>query len=431
MAIHKTCDGVKRRDFIKAGVMGGIGLNLASYLRMSEAGQVNKQGKAKAGIFINLNGGPTHLDTFDPKPDAPDEYRGEFKTIKTATPGILLSEHLPKLAKQTDKFCIMRGVSHTLGAHRLGTEYVNTGSKPLASLQYPSYGSVVTKELGSQPDLPPFVAIPNSKHSAGFLGVKYAPLNTNSTPSAGAKFSVRGISMSGGLTVEKIERRKSLLSDLDRTFQGFESDDQLLDGLDQFGDQAHAIITSKNSRNAFDVSQEAPAFAKVFEQDSFSMSCLLAIRLVEAGVKFVTITNGGWDTHRDSWAALKDNKLPQLDNGLAALFSGLHTKGLLDETGVFVSGEFGRTPKVNERGGRDHYPRCMFMLMAGGGVKGGQVIGESDEKGTLPADGVGFSPDDAAASFYHNLGIDYTKEYDAGRPITIVRNGNVIPELFG
>lgn len=432
MPTNQTCDGVRRRDFLKVGVMGGIGLNLASYLSLAEAGEVSGGGQAKAGIFINLNGGPTHIDTFDPKPEAPSEYRGEFKPIKTNVPGIELSEHLPKLAQQADKYVVMRGVSHTLAAHQLGTEYVNTGTRPIASLQYPAYGSIVSKELETPEDLPPFVAIPRSAQSAGYLGVKYAPLATNSSPRPGQAYSVRGISLAGGLTIDTVERRHKLLAKLDQTFAGFESDDQLLDGLDRFSHQAHAIITSKRARDAFDISQESPAFAKNFEQDDFSMSCLLAIRLIESGVRFVTITNGGWDTHQDNFARLKDSLLPKLDNGLAALFNGLHTKGMLDSTGVFVTGEFGRTPKINGRGGRDHYPRCMTMLMAGGGVRGGQVVGESDEKATLPKDGVGIKPDDAAASFFYNLGIDHTKEYhtNTGRPITIVRDGQVIRQLF-
>ena len=432
MSATRTCDGVRRRDFLKVGVMGGMGFNLASYLSLAEAGQVQPGGKAKAGIFINLVGGPTHLDTIDLKPEAPAEYRGEFKPIKTNVPGVEISEHLPKLARQADKFAILRGVSHTLAAHNLGTEDVNTGTRPIASLEYPTYGSIVSKELEAPDDLPPFVAIPRSQHSAGYLGVKYAPLATNSTPRPGQAYSVRGISLTGGLTLEAVDRRHQLLAQLDQTFAGFESDDQLLEGLDRFSEQAHSIITSKRARTAFDVSQESPAFAKPFEQDDFGMSCLLAIRLVEAGVRFVTITLGGWDTHQDNFNRLKTNLLPKLDGGLAALFGGLSARGLLDSTSVLVTGEFGRTPKVNARGGRDHDPRCMTMLMAGGGIRGGQVVGESDAKGTQPKEGPGISPDDVAASLFHTLGIDHTKEYhtSAGRPITIVRDGKVIRPLF-
>ncbi len=433
MAIHKTCDGMNRRDLLKVGAFGATGLTLAGYLRMAEAGEV-QDAKAKAGIFIDLQGGPSHMDTFDLKPDAPSEYRGTFNPIKTNVDGIEISEHLPKLAKCADKYAIIRGVTHTLGAHQLGSEYVNTGNRPLPSLEYPGYAAVVAKELPAPTDLPPAVSIPNSRQRAGFLGVKYAPLSTNATPRPGAPFSVRGISLSGGVTVSEIERRQSLLRDLDTTFSGFESDSQLLDGLDRFSRQAYEMITSKRAREAFDIGKESPEFAKPFGETPFGMSCLLAARLVESGVRFVTITLGGWDTHQDNFTRLKERNLPPLDEGLAALLTGLDQKGLLDSTGVYVTGEFGRTPKINTRsaeGGRDHYPRCMFMLLAGGGVRGGQVIGESDDKATGPKDD-GFSPDDVAASFYHNLGINPAMEYhtNTGRPITIVRDGTVIKQLF-
>ncbi len=436
MSMHRTCDGVQRRDFLKAGVFGGLGLTLAGYLRLAEAGQVQEAAKAKSGIFINLSGGPSHMDTFDLKPEAPSEYRGSFNPMKTNVPGVEFCEHLPQLAKCADKFAILRGVSHTLAAHNLGTEYVNTGTRPLPSLQYPGYGSVVAKETEATnpPDLPPFVSIPSGNQRPGFLGVRYAPLNTGAVPRAGQPFSVRGIDLAGGLTVAEVEKRQQLLHDLDSAFRGAEADNQLLEGLDRFAEQAHAIMTSKRSREAFDIGRESPEFAKPFGDNPFGVSCLLASRLVESGVRFVTLSLGGWDTHQNNFSKLKDSLLPTLDTGLAALLNGLSQKGLLESTCVFVSGEFGRTPKINTRsaeGGRDHYPRCMFMLLAGGGIRGGQVVGKSDDKATQP-DGEGFSPDDVAATFYHNMGIDHTKEYhtSTGRPITIVRNGKIIRELF-
>jgi len=324
MTIHRTCDGMQRRDFLRAGAFGAFGgLTLSNYLRMAQAGEVRSDAKAKAGIFINLTGGPSHMDTFDLKPDAPAEYRGTFNPIKTNVDGVEICEHLPLLAKCADKFAILRGVSHTLGAHRLGTEYVNSGTRPLASLEYPGYGAVFTKENWQPSDLPPFVAIPNSNQRPGFLGVKYAPLNTNSTPRPGVPFSVRGISLSGGLTVAEVEKRQGLLSDLDTTFKGFEQDSQLLDGLDRFSQQAHAIITSRRAREAFDISKESPEFSKKFTEHTFAQSCLLASRLVEAGVGFVTMTLGGWDTHSDNFTRLKERNLPPLDQGLSALLTGL------------------------------------------------------------------------------------------------------------
>jgi hypothetical protein len=436
MATSRTCDGVKRRDFLRVGALGaaGVGLSLSGYLRMASAGGVRNGATAKSAIFINLTGGPSHMDTFDLKPDAPAEYRGTFNPINTNVPGVEISEHLPKLAQHADKFCILRGVSHTLGAHQLGTEYVNTGNRPIQSLEYPGYGAVVTKELGGPKDLPPFVAIPNSNQRPGFLGVQYAPLNTTSSPRPGQPYSVRGIALANGLTVEEVDRRSNLLADLDKTFAQIESDSQLLTGLDRFAEQAHSIITSKRAREAFDVSKESPKFAEPFGTDTFGMNCLLATRLIESGVRFVTLTLGGWDTHTNNFTNLKTRLLPQLDTGVAALLNGLHQKGLLETTTVFITGEFGRTPKINSRaaeGGRDHYPRCMFMLLAGGGVKGGQVVGESDDKATLPKHDA-ITPDDVAATFYHTLGIDHTHEYhtNTGRPIMIVRDGHVIRNVL-
>ncbi len=436
MAKHLNCDGLRRRDFLKAGVLGTTGLSLASYLRLAEAGEVRGNASAKSAIFINLNGGPSHMDTFDLKPNAPDEYRGLFNPISTNAAGVEFCEHLPKLATCADKFAVLRGVSHTLGAHQLGTEYVNTGNRPLPSLEFPGYGSVVTKQAKNLPnDLPSFVAVGNNtQQKAGYLGVRYAPLVTGSTPRPGAPYSVRGVSLGNGLTVNEVEKRTGLLRELDTTFAGYEKNNQLLDGLDRFSEQAHAMITSKRAREAFDISKESPAFAAPFGDEAFGMSCLLASRLVEAGVKFVSMSLGGWDTHQNNFDRLENNLLPTLDTGLAALFTGLEQKGLLDSTVVYVTGEFGRTPKLNNRstpGGRDHYPRCMFMLMAGGGVKGGQVVGESDEKATQPLNDA-ITPDDVAASFYHALGIDHTHEYNTttGRPVMIVREGNVIDQLF-
>lgn len=431
MASSRTCDGVQRRDFLKIGAAGA--LSLSGYLRLAAAGEVNRA-KAKAAIFINLTGGPSHMDTFDLKPDAPAEFRGKFSPIKTNVAGMEISEHLPKLAKCGDKFAILRGVSHTLGAHQLGTEYVNTGSRPIPSLEYPGYGAVVTKELPGQKDLPPFVAIPNSNQRPGFLGVQYAPLNTTSTPKPGVPFNVRGIALGNGLTISELERRQNLLQSLDTTFASVESNSQLLTGLDRFSEQAYSIISSKRARDAFDISKESPKYAEPFGETGFGQSCLLASRLVESGVRFVTLTLGGWDTHQSNWTRLSTKLCPELDTGLAALLTGLEQKGLLDSTTVFVTGEFGRTPKINSRdaeGGRDHYPRCMFMLMAGGGVRGGQVVGASDATASGPLHEA-IKPDDAAATFYKTLGIDHTKEYhtNIGRPITIVRDGHVISPLL-
>ena len=431
MTLHRYCDGIRRRDFLRVGALGATGLGLADYLRLAEAGEV-KNAKATSAIFINLAGGPSHLDTFDPKPDAPAEYRGEFGTVATNVPGVALCEHLPKLGKCADKFALLRGVSHSLTEHQMGTKYINTGNRPIPSLDFPGYGAVVSKELASPRDLPPFVAIPKTPQVPGILGVEFAAFNTQSTPRAGKPFTVRGMTP-GGTAGEKVDRRQKLLEDLDAPFDPHEKNSDLLKGLDRFSQRAHDILSSPRAAKAFDISQEPAPVAKLFPDNPLAQSCLLATRLVEAGVRFVSVDHGGWDTHDNIFPQLKDKLLPELDGGLSGLLTALDLKGLLKTTAVFVAGEFGRTPKISrQRAGRDHYPRAMFVLLAGGGMKGGQVIGASDAKGEGPAEGDGISPDDVAASFYRSLGIDASKEYrtPTGRPIAIVRHGKVVPELF-
>lgn len=429
MAIQQYCDGISRRDFIRAGALGA-GLSLAGFLRLAHAGGVG-QAKAKSAVFVFLAGGPSHLDTFDPKPDAPAGIRGEFKSIPTKVPGLQVCEHLPKMASIADTFAVVRGISHTLAGHELGTDYLNTGNRPLPSLIYPGYGAVVSKEVPGDKELPHYVAIPTTPQKAGYLGVRYAPLQTNAVPQVGMPFSVRGISLGNGLTIEEFEKREKLLGQLDTTFKELESDSKLVDGLDKFAQQAYDMIRSPKALRAFDVSQEKPEVAGRFGDHRFGLSCLLATRLIDAGVRFATVTFGGWDTHANNFRQSKETLLPQLDQGLSALLTTLKERGLLESTTVYVVGEFGRTPKINGRAGRDHWPRAMFALLAGGGIKGGQLVGASDGHGMGPAQ-EGFTPDQIAATFYHTLGIDGRKEYhtNTGRPVMIVREGSVIQELF-
>ncbi len=437
MPINRTCDGMFRRDLLIAGGATYGGLSLPRLLAASpnpstEASQ--HRGRATSAIFIELNGGPSHIDTLDPKPDAPDNIRGKFKPIATKVAGVQVSEHLPKLAGVADKIAILRGVSHTLAAHRLGQEYVATGSRPIPSLEYPAYGSVVGRQFPTARDIPTQVAVPKSSQGPGFLGLEHAAMSTNATPQAGEPFEVRGISLPGQISVEQVSQRQTLLKQLDRRFASLQ-DDPTVKGLDRFGRQAYDMITSPRAREAFDISREPESFQKLFGDDSFSQSCLLAVRLIESGVRFVTVQLGGWDTHQDNFTKLSENLLPKFDAGFAGLINALDQRGLLETTAVLATGEFGRTPKINDRsaeGGRDHYPRCMSMIVAGGSVAGGQVIGQSDATGSGPLHDA-ITPDDVAASFYWNLGIDPAMEFDSGtgRPITLVRDGTVMSQLFG
>lgn len=431
MTNHRYCDGLSRHDFLQVGALGSAGITLGGFLRMTSAGEV-AAAKGKAAIFVYLGGGPPHMDTFDMKPNAPAELRGEFNPIDTNVNGLQICEHLPRLAKCADKYAVVRGISHTLAGHELGTSYVNTGSRPVPSLIYPGYGAVISRELTGAADLPHFVAIPNTPQRPGYLGVRYAPLQTNSTPTAGQPYNVRGISLGNGNTPEKFAARNQLLGKLDTGLDEFKQSSKLVEGLDRFGQQAFDLISSPRARQAFDVSLEDAKIAAPFGTTKFGQSCLLATRLIAAGVKFTTVSFGGWDTHSSNFKKCKESLLPELDQGLAALFTTLDLKGLLASTTVFVIGEFGRTPKINPNAGRDHWPRAMFALLAGGGVRGGQVIGASDDNGEGPA-AEPITPDQVGASFYHSLGIDFRKEYhtSTGRPVTIVREGALIPTLFG
>ena len=418
-----------RRQMLKVGALGG--LSLSNYLRVKAASKSTSS--TRSGIFIFLEGGPSHQDTFDLKPDAPSEYRGEFNPISTSVPGIQICEHLPELAKRAKDYAIIRGLTHTLADHGIGKKYLLTGNRPSQTLSYPEYGSVVSKVHPSASDLPSYVSIDESFVGPGYLGNEFSAL-TAKKPTYGIPYSVRGISLEDGLTVEKYNSQKKLLDDLDTAFQGYEDLDESVRGLDRFGEQAHDIISSPTTRKAFDLSLEKPSEATRFGRHEFGQSLLLASRLIESGVHFVTVrlrpAEFDFDTHTDNFSRLS-NLLPPFDKGLASLIDRLKERGLFSSTAIMVAGEFGRTPKVNNQGGRDHWARAMFALMAGGDVQGGQAIGETDKLAGEP-EGAGYSPEDIAASFFQNIGISPQKEFqtNVGRPINLVRDGQLIKQLF-
>ena len=418
-----------RREMLKVGALGG--LSLSQYFR-ARANSGERLAK-RSGIFIFLEGGPSHQDTFDLKPNAPAEYRGEFKPISTAVPGIQICELLPRLAKRMKDFAIIRGLSHTLADHGIGKKYLLTGNRPSQTLSYPEYGAVVSKIHPSAFDLPSYVSIDESFVGPGYLGNEFSALTANK-PTYGIPYSVRGISLEDGLTVEKYNSQKKLLDDLDTAFGGFEDLDESVRGLDRFGEQAHDIISSPTTRKAFDLTLEKTADADRFGKHEFGQSLLLASRLIEAGVHFVTVrlrpAEFDFDTHTDNFSRLRA-LLPPFDQGLAALIDRLKERGLFGETALMVAGEFGRTPKINAQGGRDHWARAMFALMAGGNVQGGQVIGGTDDHASEPT-GTGYSPEDLAATFFQNIGINPQHEFqtNVGRPINLIRDGRPIEQLF-
>ncbi len=427
----QTANTYTRRSCLQAGLVGGLGLALSDSLRL-QAKQPNIKPKADFVLFVNLAGGPSHLDTLDMKPEGPMENRGEFQPIQSKMPGLAVCEHLPKFSQVVDRFTLLRGIHHSAGAHPQGQSYISTGNRPTPAVIHPSLGSVISKERPTDPDLPPYIAIPKTEWNAGYLGDAFAPFNTNSVPKPGSPFQVRGISLPEGVTVKNVERRQQLLSKLDNTFRHVETNSQLLDALDTFSERAYNMITSARAQGAFDVSQESQKIQDRFTPDEFNQSLLLACRLLEFGVRFVTVTNAGWDTHLDNFKG-HQRLLAPLDHGLTALWETLSSKGLLERTLVVIMGEFGRTPKINVNVGRDHWPRANWCLLAGGGVKTGQLIGGTDDSGASANDQTDIEPDDIAATIYQTLGIHPRTEYytKTGRPVMLVPEGRVLNEIFG
>lgn len=415
-------------SFLKVGALGTT-ISLSQFLRAQAA-----QGQSDSGrsaILVFLGGGPAHQDTFDLKPEAPAEYRGEFRPTRTSVPGVEICEHMPKLARRADRYAIIRGITHTLADHGLGTRYLMTGNLPTPVVNYPMYGSIVSKEMPAADDLPSFVSIDRPVEGPGYLGAEFGPLSTGEKPRFGQPFRVRGITLDDTISVDKYQRRTRLKDDLDHAFRDYESLDDSVRGLDRFSEQAYRIISSPRSRNAFDLTQESDRELDRFGRHEFGQSALLATRLVEAGVRFVTVLLEGWDTHQDNFNTLGRSLLPSFDQSFSAMLDRLEESGRLASTAVMVTGEFGRTPKVNGNAGRDHWARAMCALMAGGSVRSGQVVGATDDKAEGPVD-QGYSPDDLAATFLSNIGIDPKKEYEAnvGRPITVIRDGKAIPQVL-
>ena len=436
--MRTRCDGVSRREMLRVGGLTGLGLWAFDWFRLRALAGGAGPGKAKSCILLWLDGGPSHLETFDLKPDAPSEVRGPFKPIATKVPGIQICELMPHTARVTDKFSIIRSMTSPLGEHGLANHYLLTGYKPSPALEYPSYGVVVAHQRSGQPTLPPYVAIPEYKSTAGagYLGHAWLPFATGGDP-AKPDFRVRDLDFYPEVTASRMERRREYLAQLERFEQRVEG----APPTDPQFEQAYRLVTSPEAKAAFDLAQESEAVRARYGPRTFGQSCLLARRLVERGVPFVTVQNTGWDTHENLVLNLKEGYagaqigvglIPTFDQAFAALVGDLSERGLLAETLVIAMGEFGRTPKLNPAGGRDHWPRAFSVVLAGGGVPGGQVIGASDRVGESPADRP-VTPNDLARTIYTLLGIDPDRELHTadGRPVRINQGGELIPELMG
>lgn len=423
-----------RRGFLTVGALGGLGLSMGDLLRM----QANAQQKhydfidstADSVIHIFLPGGIAHQETFDPKPYSPLEYRGDFGVVKTNT-GDVFCDTLPRLASMADKMTVIRSVTHGEAAHERGTHNMFTGYKPSPALVFPSFGSVISHEYGPKNNLPPYVAIPSAANEyagTGYLSSSYGPFALGADP-ANNGFKVQDLNLAGNVDMSRFERRRSALEAVNAHFQTKQNADAI-NAMDTFYQRAYSLISSEQAREAFNIEAEDAGLRDKYGRNTAGQRLIMARRLVEAGVRFVTVTYGGWDMHSQISPAMRRD-VPPLDQAVATLLEDLESRGLLERTLVLVSSEFGRTPKINAEAGRDHWPKVFSVMMAGGGTKGGLVYGASDATATEPEfDPV--TPEDLATTMYHMLGIVADKELMApgDRPVEICDGGKVITDIL-
>jgi hypothetical protein len=437
----RDCEGLTRRDLLRVGSLGLLGLTLPDWLRgQARLARAENGGRFRGEdlnvILMWMQGGPSHIDTFDPKPHAPVEIRGEFKAIPTVLSGVQLCEHLPLLAQNLDKFSIIRSGYSYNASHGVADAYMLSGWKFNASVVYPTYGSVVSKELGYRGGMPPFVQLGTNIDRrfnggvAGYLGSEYNPFEIAEDPNATA-FEIDGISLPRMVTDKRFHRRQTMLEQFNTWQRQVEKSADAVRAMDAFYEKAFGIVTSPQAKRAFDLSREHSKTRDWYGRNRFGQSLLLARRLIEAGVRFVTVTDGGWDTHQNNFRSLKDRKLPVLDRAYAALLADLSARGLLDRTIVVWLGDFGRTPKVNPSAGRDHWAGSTVFCVGGGGIRTGEIVGRSSEFAEQPATDM-IRVEDIAATIYTLLGIRLDKEFYTpdGRPMVVHRDGRVLSELL-
>ncbi len=434
--LSRPCPGspLNRRTFLHVGFVGGLGLTLDQYLRLQSLQAAEpgaKEPKAKACIHIFLPGGSAHQETFDPKPLAPVEYRGQMGTVQTKIEGVVFNECLKETAQVADKITVCRSMTHGEAAHERGTHNMFTGYRPSPAITFPSMGSVVSHELGVQKNLPPYVAIPsmpNEYAGSGYLSSAYAPFSLGSDP-ASRGFRVQDLALPGGVTADRFTTRRNMLDTVNEHFRNREKSDNL-DAMDTFYQRAYGLISSEKAREAFDINKEDDKLRDAYGRNSAGQRMLLARRLVEGGVRFITLTYGGWDMHGNIVNGIK-RQVPDFDQAFATLIRDLENRGMLDSTLVMVSSEFGRTPKINNNAGRDHWPKVFSVVLAGGGIKKGLVYGKSDSTASEPEEDA-LGVEDLAHTVYHCLGIDATKKLmsPGDRPIDIVREGKLRKALL-
>jgi hypothetical protein len=424
-----------RRTFLQVGFLGGLGLSLGDFFRMEQAqaasGAKTKGPKAQSVIHIYLPGGIAHQETFDPKPYAPIEYRGEMGTVQTKISGVVVNELLKHTAQIADKITICRSMTHGEAAHERGTHNMFTGYRPSPALQYPSFGSVISHEQGPRKNLPPYVCIPsqpNTYAGSGYLSSAYAPFSLGSDP-ADPGFRVQDLNLPGGIDARRFSKRRSLLDTVNHHFESIDKADPI-EAMDTFYQRAYGLISSPKARAAFDINAEPAKIRDEYGRNAAGQRLLLARRLVAAGVRFVSLTYGGWDMHVSIRQGMS-GQMPAFDQAFATLIRDLDRTGMLDSTLIMISSEFGRTPKVNGSAGRDHWPKVFSIILAGGGIKKGFVYGSSDATASEPEEDA-LTVADLAMTVYRQIGIDGRKKLMApgNRPIDIVREGKVRTDLL-
>ncbi|MEY4177737.1 MAG: hypothetical protein RLY70_1311 [Planctomycetota bacterium] len=435
----RTCDGTTRRGFLRIGSLGvgGIGIGalaLPDLLRLRAMGAAPNH--RKAVILIWQAGGPSHLDMYDLKPDAPAEFRGEFRPIATNVAGIDIGEHLPLQSRIMDKLAIVRSGCHTNAGHGMGSQWMLTGWQPTIEVNdniYPCIGSVASRMKGpNEPGMPAYVNLPRplGLGKAAYLGASFNPFSPDSDPNADS-FQVRNLKLTGRVDLARLDRREQLLRRLDGIRRDIDTKGDIL-GIDKFYRDAMEMVTNDKAQKAFHVQSEPAKLRDEYGRNDLGQSCLLARRLVEAGVTFVAIqAGGGWDTHGDNFKQLKDNLLPKYDRAVSALVTDLYDRGLQNDVLVMAMGEFGRTPRINGGAGRDHWPQAMSVLYAGGGLRMGQAIGTTNDKAEYPTSKPA-TPGCLLSTMYRVLGIDHRHVFhdQANRPLPILSEGQPIEELF-
>jgi len=419
-----------RRELLQVGAVSALGLTLGDLFRL-RAEEPQKNAKAQALIHIFLPGGIAHQDTFDPKPYSPLEYRGELGVVKTNLEGVYFSESLKQTAAVADKITVCRSMTHAEADHARGTHNMFTGWRPSPAVVYPSMGSVVAHELGVRNNLPPYVCIPSQPTNfagSGYLSSSYGPFSLGSDPAAPG-FQVRDLTLPGGVDAQRFEQRKTMLEAVNAHFAANEKSDNLA-AMDSFYQRAYGMIGSPAAREAFNINAEPAPLRDAYGRNAAGQRMLLARRLVQAGVRLVSLTYGGWDMHASIAAGMR-SAVPAFDQAFATLIRDLDQRGLLDSTLVMVSSEFGRTPKINGSAGRDHWPKVFSVVLAGGGVKKGSVYGTSDPTASEPQDDP-LTVEDLAYTLYTLLGINPEKKLlsPGDRPVIIVEEGKVRKELL-